>query len=175
MKRSLALIFAALTLVGCKEVQIQNGQIPAEYLAKAAEFMGSYEGEFQQKKAVITLTLDNDVVRVGYQDASGTDILAPQCESVIGLLDTINVSGSKADPHLDSAHFFFDPNKCSDQVIGRLLHLEFTKKNSGIKMVAEIIHHREWETRCGNSGPYSSGCETHPVNVYIMGEFKKLN
>lgn len=174
MKRLWVLIF--LVLAGCKEVKIENGRIPAEYLTLAAQFMGSYTGKFNGKESTLTLRLEGDIVKVAYHDENGSDILGARCASSFGLLETIYVGGGQSNPKLDQANFVFNPNQCAAQILGRQLHLDFTKRNSGITVMAGILERRDWETNCGGGGsPYPSGCTTRQVNVYLLGNFKKLN
>ncbi len=177
MKLNLGLTFVAslLLLTGCKEVKIENGRIPDQYLKQAAEYAGTYAGTFQGVKSVLTLSLEGNLAKVSYQDARGNDIIDPTCESKFGLLQTITVSGSEEKPNLDAAAFAFDANKCTAMVVGRTLYLEFKKKQGAVKMSAGIVQRRDWEHTCTGGSPFPTNCTTRQVPVFIRGSFVKQN
>ncbi|OQW49276.1 MAG: hypothetical protein A4S09_12230 [Proteobacteria bacterium SG_bin7] len=160
-------IAATLAVTGCKEIQIKDGRIPSEYLAVAAQYMGNYKGQFNGVPSEISLWLEGDVVKAKYTDAHGNDILDPQCESQIGNLKSITVSGEQKSPQLDVANFAFDPGKCSGSVLGRMLVLMFEKKASSLKMAPAIL--KRWD-RC----PWPE-CTNPDIDVYLRGEFHKTN
>lgn len=165
--KGIALILTALALVGCKDIQIQEGRIPAEYLPVAAQYMGNYSGQFNGTPAEISLWLEGDVVKVKYVDARGSDILAPQCESSFGHLKSITVSGEQKNPQLDVANFAFDPGKCPNMAMGRMLVIMFKKKSSTLKMAPAIL--QRWD-RC----PWPE-CTNPDRDVYLRGELNKTN
>lgn len=162
-----AAVGVALVLTGCKEIQIQEGRIPGEYLTTAARYMGSYSGQFNGTPAEISLGLEGDVVKVQYVDARGSDILAPQCESSIGHLKSITVSGDEKNPQLDVANFAFDPGKCPNMAMGRMLVIMFEKKSSSLRMAPAIL--QRWD-RC----PWYE-CTNPDRDVYLRGELNKAN
>lgn len=163
----LALALTALILSGCKDIQIQDGRIPAEYLTTAAQYMGNYAGQFNGTSAEISLWLEGNVVKVKYTDARGSDILNPQCQSQIGHLRSITVSGEQKNPQLDVANFAFDPGNCSSTVLGRMLVVWFERKSSSVRMAPQIL--QRWD-RC----PWED-CTNPDRDVYLRGEFNKVN
>lgn len=172
-----ALFVATFILTGCKEVKIENGQIPDQYLQQTAQYMGTYSGSFGGVDSTLTLSLEGNVVHVSYKDAQGgTDILDPKCESSFGLLETITVSGSEEAPNLDAAVFAFNPNKCLDKVLGKAMFLEFKKKkDKPVKMGVGILQRYDWERVCSSGSPFPTNCTMRQVQVFIRGAYVKTN
>lgn len=168
------LLVLGLSLVGCKEIQIKDGQIPTQYKAAAQKYMGSYSGKFEGIPGKINLTLEGNIVHINYTSEGGNnDILGAQCESNFGNLETIYISGTEEKPTLDQANFKFNPNRCGNEIKGRTLYLYFKNKSGVIYMDASIVKRQEWEHRCDGSSPPPAGCREHPVNVFIRGSFQK--
>ena len=178
----LAMFFA---LSACKEIKVTNGEVPDEYRAMAQSYIGTYKGLMDGRPATLTLALNNRKVVLSYKDANGRDLLDPRCKSKIGNLESVSVSKVRASADsepiaykLDSAKFAFDANRCWGTVEGREVVLNFTKKQTRIRVDAVILVREDLQRNCriesGNPRgglPPSEICDQQPVATYASGRF----
>jgi len=175
----LMLSMCFLFTLGCKEVEIENGQIPDEYLEQAKFFAGDYFGSFNGFKGTLTLSLDGNKMVASYKNKFGTDLVDPKCNSEIGDLLTINVKKSGDKYTLKRATFSFYPNLCHAEIEGEKLRLNIVEKSGGIHLKVSILEWGYWDQECeyiytGNGG-FTKQCHYHYVENYIRGRFKKIN
>ncbi len=173
---SLTLIFSALTFLNaCKEIKIENGEIPDQYLAQAQQLVGDYAGEFARRKGVLQLRLDENVAKAHFSSSLGDDLLGEECNSRIGFLKRVTVSGDGDEAKLKNATFAFDPNHCKDEVWGEELSLDFKKESDKIKIYASVFHYATWELDCYYTYDPIQGtrqvCSEDYVHHYLRGKF----
>lgn len=179
-----ALGFAVLAFTACKEIKVENGEVPDQYRDAAKAYTGVYKGKMDGDAGQVTVALSGRKVVVTYKDAEGTDILEPACKSQIGLLTKVKASKDGKTYKLDQATFAFEPNNCWPSVDGRELTLDFKKKESKgvtqIQMSASILLRQEWQQNChiepGNPRagvPPREVCDQVPVTTWSTGKFTK--
>ena len=171
------MIFA---LSACKEVKVENGEVPDQYREMAKAYMGTYAGKMNGNAGAVTLALNGRKVVMTYKDPQGSDILDPMCKSAIGRLKSVKVSKDGKVYKLDSATFAFEPGNCWADVDGREVALSFKTKAPQIQMSASIILRQEWQEQCriepGNPRgglPPREVCDNVPVVSYSSGKFAK--
>ncbi len=153
--------------VGCKDITTSDGRVPKEYIEMAKPYMGTFVGQFEKVPTQLSLSMDDTgYVRLSAANANGSDILGENCNSKIGSMKVISVSGSKQNPKVNRVEFNFDPNKCP--IMGRSIVLEFDQS----AVQARILHHTDTEIQCPGRYP-TGGCTTENVFVYLNGVFKK--
>lgn len=169
----LGLCLAILGFVGCKEVTIQDGHVPQEYLSQAKQLEGKYYGNFDGKKATIEIYFEGDRPFLIYQDAQGNDPLDINCNSKIDLLKKIILVKENGQYVLDQAFFGFHPGTCR-MVRGREIDLEFNGTN---KIIMSIYEDSDYVQNCspGAPPPYGGGpnCRTDEIPHYILGKFTR--
>jgi hypothetical protein len=167
----LGLFLLLISFIGCKEVKITDGRVPAEYLSQAKQIEGRYYGTFDGKRAEIQIYFQGDRPFIKYSDAYGNDILDTGCNSKINLLQKIVVSKEDGQYVLDNATFAFHPGSCR-LVEGRTLDLKFSGRN---KFNASIYEHMDYVQRCNPGGPpnYGNNCYLEQVPRYITGRFNR--
>jgi hypothetical protein len=177
MKALSLLLISVLALAGCKTIEIENGQIPAEYLETAKQFEGTYSGSFLGKSGSITLALNGDKPTLSYQDKDGNDLLGTNCNSQINNLMWIKGKEKNDTPVLQGAAFALDAGNCRLNVQGKEVVLAFSNQYQTIKVY--VLEETRWERKCrwepGNP-PYNSGrevCEYNQAPIYLTGKFNK--
>ncbi len=177
MKKIFLVSVLVIGFLGCKEVKLEDGRVPKQYLSKTKKLMGTYKGQFNGREATISIELrGGDTPTVQYQDARGKDMLAPNCQSEIGLLQSVYVVGKKSNPQIERATFAFDPANCF--IDGNALYLKFEEKKSVIRFVASIVKRRRQHEVCeyvpGGPGiPPRRQCHYEIIEDSITGVFKK--
>lgn len=173
--RLLVLALLATATVGCKSVEIQNGEVPAEYLYLAKKFEGQYEGKFNGIAGQLLVRLEGNKPVVEFSNSTGSDILNSGCESSIGNLKTVHLKGTKENPQIDSAVFVFNPGKCALQVQGREITFDF--ENDYTKIESVILKERRMERQCTrDSGapphvPPREVCRYEERPILLWGKF----
>ena len=134
---------------GCKTIDIQNGEIPAEYASVAQTLVGEYPGTFNFRDGKLILSLEGNKPLVTFKSNKGdTDLLADKCQSKIGALTQIKVSGSPEDRTVEitGATFAFDPGLCG--IDGRTLEFSISKNDKGgLDLDASLLAGVETRTR----------------------------
>jgi hypothetical protein len=173
--RLAAAAMAVLALCGCKEIQVENGEVPSQYQAAAQKYLGVYQGQMDGVPGTMTISLQGNKAAIQYSNKLGTDILNPKCASLIGDLKSVRVSeDGKGGYNLDSAVFSFDANRCASQVEGRELVMNFKSAGSVMKLSASILRSSEWQTDCRPEGfPPAMSCSRQPVYYYVSGKFTR--
>lgn len=179
--RYLALSFAFLAIVGCREVKVKNGEVPPKYVPMAMKFMGTYQGQFDGVPATLNLVMNGNKVVVEYADRESRDILGPQCDSRVGNLLAVKVDEVGTDRYeLKRVRFALNPNRCKHEIEGRELVMEVRRKDSRVDLSLSILGQLTWEERCriepGNPAagiPPKRVCEREPVQQFLTGKFRK--
>ncbi len=179
MKNLLILAVLAFGFVGCKQVNIPNGEIPAQYLDLAKTYMGTYSGNFSGNNGSLKLELVGSKV-VGTFSGEVNDILGDvRCGSIIGNLTSIQIDDSAR--VLQAAKFDFSPNQCNF-VMGRSLNLDFSKDQRSFH--ASILKDSYPLEICNNGYPYPfprgprfpgpfPQCRIEYQNTYLDGQFQR--
>ncbi|MGZ3746530.1 MAG: hypothetical protein ACXWRE_04205 [Pseudobdellovibrionaceae bacterium] len=161
------MILAILGLLGCKEVTVENGQLPQEFLSSAADLVGTYHGNFNGNDSTIEIQLDGDRPTLSYKVPNQMDILSSNCGGKIGNLQKILVADNDNEYGLSGAIFEFLPGACSTTV-GREVILTFANKNE-FKMSIHQSDKRVYICTAGRSG----GCSFKYLPQYIEGVFSR--
>lgn len=180
MKKLASLLVLALALVGCRDVKIVNGEVPSEYLGQAKKLEGIYHGQFNGVGGDLTISFEGNKPVVSFNGENGNDILAPKCQSRIGLLKSVSLGGSKENPEVKSATFAFSPNNCLS-VEGRELILAAKEKNGAIRITATILREVRTERECRweyignpqNGGGMHEVCNIRQTPYYFSGRFER--
>jgi hypothetical protein len=161
----------AMALVGCREVTINDGRVPAEYLTQAKQLEGHYKGSFDGKRAEIEIYFEGDRPFIRYTDSRGNDPLDANCNSKIDLLQSIVLFKKRGEYVLDQAIFGFHPGSCRI-VKGRTFTLDFSGSQ---KFTASIYEDSEYVQRCTPNNPPNRGsnCHTEEIPYYISGKFSR--
>src|SRR5262245_17869826 len=89
MRKITILCLSALTaaLVGCNEVDIVDGRIPAEYLEQSRAVVGTYNGHMDGRRVALSVALEGDRMVM----TASPDMLGDNCQSQIGNLLKVRV------------------------------------------------------------------------------------
>lgn len=175
---SLLSLFGLLSiLAGCKTVDIENGQVPADYVHLAKKLEGVYEGSFNGVPGQLIMTMVGDQPILEFKSPRGADLLDPRCQSQIGLLKRVHIKGQQSNPIVDSAEFQFSAGNCKSSVVGNELSLNF--RSSYNRVEVSLLKEQKQERRCqwdsGNPPhvPPREVCNWEVVPVYLNGNFKR--
>jgi hypothetical protein len=160
MKTLLVLLTATL-LVGCNEkIDIEDGEIPAEYLESAGPYLGTYQGVYQQESASMVISLEGRMPKVEFENS--TSLLPNECPYQIGSLKyvTLRKKGSLKSAVFELIH------DC--RVKGRELELNFSKNTKRVKVY--ILE--KWEEVCGPTGLDHDACVSAPT--YLSGKLEMV-
>lgn len=147
--------------VGCKEISTSDGRIPQEYIEMAKPYMGNYVGQFEKVPTQLSLSMDG----TGYVQLSvDGDLLGAGCDSKIGSLKTVSVSGTKANPKVERVEFNFDSSKCP--VLGKELVLEFSPAGVNARILKNIDFKHDTKYPTGD-------ISNEIVHIHLTGEFQK--
>ena len=185
MKFRLFLVFLSFfALAGCKQIEVEDGIVPAEIQEQVQEWTGFYKGEFDGWPIDLRLQMEsNGALILEIANSTTGDLLSDRCKSDIGELKSITVSGRK-EVQIDGAKFYFNPNNCKFRVEGRELSLSFYKKDEQnffhLSLVGEIRYVQD--CRWVSGGVDSQGrpypprriCDTKRVVDQIKGRFRQL-
>lgn len=160
-------LFIIAGLIGCKEINIQDGHIPQQYLADAEILTGKYHGTLNGRNAEIDIYIEGDRPLLQYNDSLGMDILSSNCSSKIGLLKKIQALQNNEKVYIDEVLFGFDPGQCA-KVVGNEVILKFIEKNK-IKMSIHQYDERIYQCTPGRSG----GCAFVYVPHFLTGIFSR--
>jgi len=133
MKQIMA-IFGVLVLFGCKEVKTLDGQVSAEYLKEAKQLEGVYHGSFAGVTGDLRLSFNERTPQISFKSAMGDDLLSPNCQSKIGLMESFQIEDTSSPAYLDYAIFKFDAHLCSSEIAGQSLKLDFNKNGQSLRL-----------------------------------------
>ncbi|WP_415064269.1 hypothetical protein [Bdellovibrio sp.] len=171
MKRFILMLLATTALVACKTIEIENGEVPDEYLARAKKLEGVYSGSFEGRRGEMTIAFEGNRPVLSFKDSRGDSFMPSSCKSSINDLKWVYVNRKEA---VDSAAFYFDPGTCFIQ--GREVVLYFSKDYNTINV--RILEYQKTERRCDWSvpdpvrGPIEH-CEVNRVDVTLNGKFSR--
>jgi hypothetical protein len=104
---SCLLVIAALA--GCRTtIDVQDGRVPAAYVAQARDWVGTYTGYLDGNRLAVDLSLQDDrpVLTVS------PDLLGEGCGSRVGDLASVSVRGPKNDNLVGQLDFELDDGQC---------------------------------------------------------------
>jgi hypothetical protein len=164
-------------MVGCREVIINNGHVPKEYLEQAKKIEGIYKGDFEGNTGQIEILFVGDEPKLIFTNNSDNEFLKTNsnitCHSKFGLLRSVLVSQSNSTYKLDQADFSFDSGSCSD-VQGKTIRLSFNNNN---QFNISVLYYTLYENKCTPDVPPPAGpgrrCELVEKPVYLSGFFSK--
>ncbi len=174
MYRFFVILMGLFLTLGCKEtIDVVNGEVPSEYLAEAAPFMGTYRGKIDGAAAEVHLSLNGNKVVM-----SGTQPISNHCQSSYGNLKSLVVEKKDDKLKVHGASFVFNSNRCT--VLGKEVQLSF----DGNKLFYSLLYETRNEWRCGNlilllqvppvpPPPNQPPCRWEFVNYYIEGHLRK--
>lgn len=129
-------------LAGCKQIEMKDGQIPAEFIAQAKAAEGTYTGHIElndgsgvsqnMRSATMTLKIDGNrpVLTVS------TDWIDEKCHSKIGPLENVQISGLK----LKRVAFAFDAGDCKAPGVGDIMMMNVSRGPDGkFKLFAWVM------------------------------------
>lgn len=171
MKKVLLILASTLALTACKTVQIENGEVPDEYLARAKKLEGVYAGSFEGRPAELKITFEGNRPVLTYKDNRGESLLLPECHAAINNLKWVYVANKGV---VDSVGFYFDPGLCA--VDGREVVLSFTKDYNTIRLslLQRRVYERNcrWEVSDPRTGPREI-CEINQRDINMNGKFSR--
>ena len=143
----LALILALASIVACKkELVIDDGRIPAEYLPMVQEYLGTYSGKTDRSvmsrgdKGTLQISLVGDRLKISFEGTNGdTDILNNDCNSLIGNLLSLRGKVKNDEIKLTDATLEFYPNRCRRMIRGRDIKIFVRKKHGVIRLDTAIL------------------------------------
>ena len=178
MKIWIVVLAAALSLVGCKDVEIKDGKIPAKYLPMAKKLEGIYMGKFNGLPGQLKIEIQTDTPVLTFTAENGqTDLLHP-CGAHVGLLERVSVGGKEANPRLDEAVFDLRVERCFVQ--GRELRVQPKISGESVRLALGILkesrRHRVCEMRPPSypGGGWTQECRDEYIDSYYSGSFVKV-
>lgn len=157
-------MIAVLGLAGCEDVQIENGEIPADYLLDAKKMEGYYHGTFGGNESALTIYFDGNRPLLKFDE----DPIGKDCHSKIELLKVVNIDNQDNHFVLNRAEFGFNSGECV-AVKGHSISIEFSGLNN---LSVKILHHTAHVVTC-NPGRPGSGCHSSQRPFYITGKFSR--
>jgi hypothetical protein len=178
--KSMKFIFMAaalLTLAGCRVLDIDNGEIPDNYLSQAKQFEGVYEGQFNGVPGEMTVSFEGNKPVLSYKNAQGSDILNNNCGSSFGLLKKVYLRGTET-PRIDAVSFAFQPGQCALTVDGRDVTVELRQYNGKTVLKLSLLRNTtqqrvcDWSPGAPNMPPQQV-CRWEQTPVYLYGKFAR--
>jgi len=176
------LVSTAVALTGCRELKVENGELPAEYVEAASRYMGEYSGSFDGKRGQIRLQLEGRKVIFEFRDSRGGRDLLPGCDAIVGQLESAAVQ-EKSDGQFElmRVSFALDPGSCWSSIRGRELELRFHESRSGkIGFDLYLFHFTIWQTRCvwfpgdpARKIPPHQQCYRESLDHFLKGRFSR--
>lgn len=170
----------AVAALGCKDVDIENGTIPAEYVELAKKLAGEYKGRFENNHGSLNLSIDNNNKMIATFSGSRGDLIGAGCNSKIGNLRKVYLAGKGKKVRVTGALFDFSAGKCSDAVEGRVVEMALRTKNSKNILDLTIFERRDFEYVCppgpgnpGGPGYGNDNCQWQSRDYYLTGRFVK--
>ena len=171
MRNWLLLLGSTLALLGCKTVEIENGEVPAEYLSQAKQLEGVYQGSFVGVRGELRITFEGNKPILEMQKLDGSDLYKPACQSKINNLKWVSLDNDKK---VDGASFYFDPGNCF--IDGREIQLSFSDdyRKIHVSILERRITERQcrWEVADPRLGPREY-CEYVQKDLTSRGSFKR--
>ena len=144
MKRALALIlisFACLSLNGCKQIEMKDGQIPEAFVSEAKKLEGNYNGHVEvndgsgvsQNMRQLNLNLKIDGTRPVLTPSA--DWLGEGCQSKIGQLLNVQIVGGT----VKRVAFAFDGGVCKKPDTGDIMMVSISKMANGKLMLSAWV------------------------------------
>ena len=172
---TLGLVFMGLvtiSLTACNEVDVVNGEVPDQYAAAAAKYMGTYQQIGTAGQMTISVVDKKVVVSTDF------GLIDSRCAAKIGDLKAVKASEKDGQYTLNRARFAFDPNFCSISVEGKELVLTFAEKHGKLFARGEVLSETKWTRVCRlDPGPAGRGpsqvCEVVPERQYYDWNFQK--
>lgn len=162
--KTVLLCLLALALLGCEDkTEVKNGELPPEFIPHVQEFLGTYQGKVERRATDLEVKMEGNRVVV----TSTNDVLNSVCESSFGDLKEIFHKQKDGALIVTGVVFDFNPNLCSDHVIGRQMNLTFDQKEAGIVYLSYLDHYEEYE-RCDVVG----GTPTSPPVHQCTREYR---
>lgn len=122
----LCLGLMTVSLVACNDVEIEGGEVPAQYIDYVKPLTGTYSGLMENGRPVnleFALVDHKVVARVL------GDFLGEGCETELGRLKRVKFAENAGGRlELERAVFALDPNKCAAKIQGR--EFELTREDS---------------------------------------------
>lgn len=170
-------ILSLSVLTSCNEVEVENGEVPSEYVSQVKTYLGPYKGLMDGQPTEITLSMSGNTPVMTVKNSYGDDLLLRNCKSVPGRLLTVtarNIGNKKYE--LGRVTFAFSSGRCS-WIDGNIVTLEFTNQT---KFNLSIVDKDTRAMVCPPTGPSISGAPpadptcTEVGNVtYFRGQFSK--
>lgn len=172
MQQFLGILLFCAALVGCKEVTLQDGRIPAQYLKMARTIEGVYGGSFDGVRAEVRLHLEEDRLIFNYSDRTSNDMLGPECQSEVGKLKKILVQRRGRRDQITYLEFQFNPGYCSF-VKGREVKVLFFDEQ---EFSVRILNHTKIDEDCDRgihppADPHA--CGRRWIEVHREGSFRR--
>lgn len=169
----------ALGLSSCRDIEIENGEIPEAYVDAARAYMGEYEGRFDGRRGALSLALQDRYVELSFRGVLSGDLL-PGCQARVGDLKVVNGSEKDGKVTLRRAVFEFDPGACWARIAGRQIFVEFFRRSGREFVDVSLLQENRAETICTvDPGDPSRGipptpiCRTEMRPVYLTGRFSR--
>ena len=149
-------------LLGCyKHVDVLDGQLPEAAMAKAAEMVGTYTGNFDHQGVSFTLTLEGRRLVL----TPLKPLLFGRCAERVGDVFSVYIGGKEKD-QLGGVRFDFDPGRCVG-IRGRALWVSIPKKSTR-PLWLSVYDHSEYVQYCDRGG-----CSIQEEEYYITGRALK--
>ncbi len=123
----------ALTLTGCKQIEMKNGEVPAAFLDQARKAEGVYTGHIEESDGSgLSKNLREATMVLKFEGTRpvltiSTDILGENCGSKLGEILNVQVSGLK----VKRAAFAFDAGKCANADISDRMMIDIHENPDG--------------------------------------------
>lgn len=177
MNKLIVFSIMTLALMGCKTIEISNGNVPNEYLAQAKKLEGTYDGSFFGKRGSLEVSFEGSHAVLKYHDEDQSDLLGRGCNSVINDLMWIRGKEKHGETVLTEAGFALDAANCRFQVQGHEVVLSFSKNYEQINV--SVLEENRFERTChweGGDPRFGGGreyCDVKQVPYYRYGKFIK--
>lgn len=177
MNWKVLLTVCVLGLIGCREIEVHDGVLPAELIPAAQEFLGTYSGNFEHQNLLMDLSLQDQKLVVQFRDpvtGQPKEIFPQGCQSRVGDLQFIWLNRDKQPTGWSVA---FDSGRCYAE--GTMLSFAVQKKNNQpIQLNLNLLVSQRDQWICVPSGDPRTGyqdCHREIYRIYYEGKMTKIN
>lgn len=177
MNWKIVLTAFVLGLMGCREIEIQDGLIPAELIPAAQDYLGTYSGKFEHQNLTMDILLQDQKLVIRFRDPVSDlpkEIFPPGCDSKVGDLQFLWLTRDKK---LSGWSMAFDSGRCYAEGQALNFHVE-SGQDEVIQLKMSVLVSQRDNWICIPSGDPRNGyqnCHRETYRIYYEGKMKKTN